>query len=84
MNEDNLPPKPIDIAKKLKLSVPELLNGIDNVSSASLSELRKNNPKKYMMQMQGIICVKSNISIDELINYNDLKKSIINQDKLNK
>ena len=71
------PPKPIEIAKQLGIKVSELLDGIDNTSSDSLSKLRETNPQKYMIQMQGIVCLKLGISINELIKYEKLQAAII-------
>lgn len=71
------PPKPIEIAKQLGIKVSELLEGIENTSSDSLSKLRDTNPQKYMIQMQGIVCSKLNISIEELIKYKELQATII-------
>lgn len=72
--------KPIDIAKKLGITVAEFVDGIDNTSSQQLAELRKNNPNKYELQILGIVCKKLNLDIDELIKYSELKKTILNKD----
>ena len=77
----NKPLKPIEIAKQLGIKVSELLEGIENTSSDSLSKLRDSNPQKYMIQMQGIVCSKLNISIEELVKYKVLQKTIIENNK---
>lgn len=73
----NKQPKPIEIAKQVGVKVSELLEGIENTSSDSLSKLRDTNPQKYMIQMKGIVCSKLNISIEELVEYKALQKTII-------
>lgn len=76
--------KPIDIAKKLGITVAEFVDGIDNTSSQQLAELRKSNPNKYELQILGIVCKKLDLDIDELIKYSELKKTILNKDNCTK
>jgi len=75
-------PKPKDIAKLLGITVEDMLSNIDNTSSASLSDLSKNNPNKYDVTMLGIVCKNLNLDISELIKYSELKEIIKNQDNL--
>jgi hypothetical protein len=75
--------KPKDIAKLLGTTVEEMLSDVDKTSSASLSELAKKNPKKYEINMLGIVAKNLNISVEELIKYSELKDAIKNQENFN-
>jgi len=84
--KENLP-KPNQVAKALGLKkTADLCNiGVDRLSQASLSDLHKNNPKKYELQLLGTICMQQDISIDELLAYcknrTEIAKSLKNSNK---
>lgn len=69
-------PLPSDISKKLNVNRDiffKLESG--NLSSTSMSMLRKKNPEKYELMTLGLICYKNNISINELISLVHLKNT---------
>ena len=66
------------VAKKLNLSkTADLCDiGVDRLSQASLSDLQKNNPKKFELQLLGTICMQQGVSIDELLAYCNTRAEI--------
>lgn len=68
MKRDLLKPK--DIARLLGIKVSELIDiDVDRISSDSLNKLSDENPKKYQLQMLGVVCTKLDISVEEIVLY---------------
>ncbi|MDQ1339789.1 MAG: hypothetical protein QG567_943 [Campylobacterota bacterium] len=70
--------KPKEIADLLGMPVESLVDiDVDRVSSDSLNKLSRSNPKKYNLQMLGVVCFKLNISIEELVLYSKQRDEIL-------
>lgn len=70
--------KPKDVAELLGMDVQSLVDvGVNRISSDSLNKLARENPKKYKLQIFGIVCMKLDISIEELILYFKQRESFV-------
>jgi RNA:NAD 2'-phosphotransferase (TPT1/KptA family) len=70
--------RPSDVSKALGLEkTADLLDiNVERLTQQSLSDLRSKNPKKYELQILGVICMNQGISIDELLSYCKSRKEI--------
>jgi hypothetical protein len=60
----------------MEIKVSELLADT-SFSSANLSHHKLNNPKKYELFIKGIVASYLNLNVDDLINYHNIKKSLL-------
>ena len=70
--------KPKDVADLIGTDVQDLVNiDVDRISSDSLNKLAKENPKKYQLQILGVVCMKLDISIEELVLYSKQREAFM-------
>jgi len=69
--------KPKEVADLIGIDVESLVDiDVDRISSDGLNKLSRTNPKKYNLQMLGVVCCKLDISIRELILYSQQRDEI--------
>jgi len=69
--------KPKEVADLIGIGVESLVDiDVDRISSDGLNKLSKTNPKKYNLQMLGVVCCKLNISIKEIVLYSQQRDEI--------
>ncbi len=73
--------KNISDLSELQDIIPFLKSGLDligkdvpNLTTASLNNMRKNNPRKYELLIFGFCCVRLNLSVQDLIQTAEKKK----------
>ncbi len=67
-------PTPSKIAKRINVSVNDLISSIDNVSHSGLNNLRKANPKKYRVVVLGLISNAYDLDLNDLMALKEKKE----------
>ena len=69
--------KPKEVADLIGIDVESLVDiGVDRISADSLNKMLKNNPTKYKLQMLGVVCLKLDVSIQEIVLYAKQREEI--------